>query len=72
VCVCVSYVGTHYTSDSSFRSCVSCGTWRSVCIKKILGSYVFITAVETAEKQVLFWEMKSRPGHDASVLNGYA
>ena len=30
----VSYVGTHYTSDSSCRSCVSCGTWRPVYIKK--------------------------------------
>jgi hypothetical protein len=39
---------------------------------KKLGSYVFITAIETTEKQVLFWEMKSRLGHDASMLTGYA
>jgi hypothetical protein len=35
-------------------------------------SYIFITAVETTEKQVLFWEMKSMPGHDTSMLTGYA
>jgi hypothetical protein len=62
----VSYVVTQYNSDLYFRSCVSCGTWWPVYIKKNLEATFSPLQLKQQKNRSCFG--KWNPGHGMTLL----